>query len=337
MKRVSRKSRPTSTAEFTEALEAQDRFRSEMLGFIQDYDAIVAPVASMPAPEHGATYERENRSMFYTGPYNITGWAGRGGALRDLGGRPTDRGANSRSSVARGCGAGAGGGAGIRARRLPTPAAVSELIYRSASWMARAVRAGELSAVELVDAHLERIDEVNPALNAVVALCAERAREEARAADAAVARGDELGALHGVPFTLKDSHDTAGVVSTGGTLGRKGYVPKADSTVAARLREAGAILLGKTSCPELTQATNGNAMHARANNPYTSIARRAGPAAPARRSWRRVGRRLTSAAIRAAAFGVRRISAGSPRSSPPPGACRARGTLCPGDWSRWTG
>ena len=145
---------------------------------------------------------------------------------------------------------------------------MSELIYRSASWMARAVRAGEVSAVELVDAHLERIAEVNPALNAVVALCAERAREEARAADASVARGDELGALHGVPFTLKDSHDTAGVVSTGGTLGRKGYVPEADSTVAARLRAAGAILLGKTACPELTQATNGNAMHARANNPW---------------------------------------------------------------------
>lgn len=147
-----------------------------------------------------------------------------------------------------------------------------ELLQRSASDMARAVRAREISAAELVGAQLERIAEVNPSLNAVVELCAERARAEADAADQAVAQagshGAALGPLHGVPFTLKDSHDTAGVVSTGGTLGRKGYVPKADSTVAARLRAAGAILLGKTACPELTQAHNGNAMHPPANNPY---------------------------------------------------------------------
>ena len=67
---------PTTTAEYTEALEAQDQFRSEMLGWVQDYDAVVAPVASQPAPTHGATYEGDNRTMFYTGPYNITGWPG---------------------------------------------------------------------------------------------------------------------------------------------------------------------------------------------------------------------------------------------------------------------
>lgn len=145
---------------------------------------------------------------------------------------------------------------------------MTALIQRSASEMARLVRAGEVSAVELIEAHLERIAEVNPQLNAVVTLCAERARREAVAADAALARGDQIGPLHGVPFTLKDSHDTESVVSTGGTQGRRDHVPDADSTVAARLRAAGAILLGKTSCPELTQATNGNAMHPPANNPY---------------------------------------------------------------------
>ena len=145
---------------------------------------------------------------------------------------------------------------------------MTDLIQRSASQMARLVRAGEVSVVELVEAHLERIAEINPQLNAVVTLCAARAQREAAAADAAVARGDQLGPLHGVPFTLKDSHDTEGVVSTGGTLGRRDHVPDADSTVAARLRAAGAILLGKTSCPELTQAANGNAMHPPANNPY---------------------------------------------------------------------
>ncbi len=145
---------------------------------------------------------------------------------------------------------------------------MTELTEQSAVWMAQAVREGEISATELVNAHLARIAEVNPSLNAVAALCGERARAEAQAADRAVARGEALGPLHGTPFTLKDSHDTAEVVSTGGTLGRKSYVPAADSTVAARLRAAGAILLGKTTCPELTQATNGNAMQPPANNPY---------------------------------------------------------------------
>lgn len=145
---------------------------------------------------------------------------------------------------------------------------MTEITEQSAVWMVQAVREGEISATELVNAHLARIAEVNPSLNAVAALCGERARAEAQAADRAVARGEALGPLHGTPFTLKDSHDTAEVVSTGGTLGRKSYVPAADSTVAARLRAAGAILLGKTTCPELTQATNGNAMQPPANNPY---------------------------------------------------------------------
>ena len=146
---------------------------------------------------------------------------------------------------------------------------MDDLIYASAASIAGAIRAGEVSAREAVDAHLSRIDDVNGALNAVVQLCAERAREEAEAADAAVARGDELGALHGVPITLKDSHDTAGVVTTGGTLGRKDYVPEADSTVAARLRAAGAILIGKTNTPELTlSGETDNLVYGRSNNPH---------------------------------------------------------------------
>ena len=102
---------------------------------------------------------------------------------------------------------------------------MSEIVFASAKAMARAVREKEVSAVELVEAHLGRIEEVNPALNAVVMLAADRAREEAAEADAALARGESLGALHGVPFTLKDSIDTEGVVTTGGTMGRKDFVP----------------------------------------------------------------------------------------------------------------
>lgn len=145
---------------------------------------------------------------------------------------------------------------------------MTDLTYRSAAWMARALRNREISAAELIDAHLARIADINPTLNAVVELCADRARAEAQAADRAIAGGDKLAPLHGVPFTLKDSHDAEGVVSTGGTVGRRRHIPAADSTVAARLRAAGAILLGKTASPELTQAHNGNVMHPPANNPY---------------------------------------------------------------------
>ena len=145
----------------------------------------------------------------------------------------------------------------------------NDIIYASAKTMAQAIQDKHVSAVELVETHLARIDEVNPALNAVVQLAAERARAEAVEADAALARGESLGTLHGVPFTLKDSIDTEGVVTTGGTLGRKDYVPDADATVMARLRAAGAILLGKTNTPELTFAgETDNLVYGRTNNPF---------------------------------------------------------------------
>ncbi len=146
---------------------------------------------------------------------------------------------------------------------------MDEIIYASAKTMAQAIADKEVSAVELVEAHLERISEVNPALNAVVQLAAERARAEAADADAALARGESKGVLHGVPFTLKDSIDTEGVITTGGTLGRSEYVPEQDATVAARLRAAGGILLGKTNTPELTLAgeTN-NLVYGQTNNPF---------------------------------------------------------------------
>ena len=146
---------------------------------------------------------------------------------------------------------------------------MDDLTYASLTSIVAAIRARELSSAEVVDAHLVRIAEINPSLNAVVQLCEERARAEAEEADAAIARGDELGPLHGAPITLKDSHDTEGVVTTGGTLGRHEYLPDADSTVAARLRGAGAILLGKTNTPELTlSGETDNLVYGRTNNPW---------------------------------------------------------------------
>ena len=103
---------------------------------------------------------------------------------------------------------------------------MNSMTSATASGLARAIRSKQLSAVEVVDAHLQRIAEVNPRLNAVVALAAERARAEAADADRALARGEIKGPLHGVPVTIKDNLDTAGIVSTGGTLGRAAFVPR---------------------------------------------------------------------------------------------------------------
>ena len=144
-----------------------------------------------------------------------------------------------------------------------------DLLFSSAASIAQAIRGREVSAAETVEAHLRRIDEVNPKLNAVVQLASERAMDEARAADAALARGESLGPLHGVPITIKDSHDTEGIVSTGGTLGRKDFVPEADATAVARMRAAGAIVLGKTNTPELTLSfETDNLVYGQTNNPY---------------------------------------------------------------------
>lgn len=148
-------------------------------------------------------------------------------------------------------------------------ATADDTLFASAATIARAIREREVSAVEVAQAHLDRIDAVNPALNAVVALCAERALDEARDADAAIARGDALGPLHGVPMTVKDSHDAEGVISTGGTLGRRDFTPDADATAVARMRAAGAIVLGKTNTPELTLSfETDNLVYGRTNNPY---------------------------------------------------------------------
>jgi len=146
---------------------------------------------------------------------------------------------------------------------------LDEVTYASAVALARRIRAGQLSALDGVEAHLARIAAVNPSLNAVVQLTAETARADARAADAELARGTVRGPLHGVPMTIKDSFETAGVRSTCGTLGLASHVPTTDATVVARLKAAGAILLGKTNTPELTLAfETDNLIYGRTNNPY---------------------------------------------------------------------
>ncbi len=146
---------------------------------------------------------------------------------------------------------------------------MNDILRSSALGMARAIRAKKISAVELIQAHLERIRAVNPKLNAIVQLPAERALKEAREADDLLARGKAKGPLHGVPVTFKDAIETAGIISTGGTLGRRSFVPQEDAVVVRRLREAGAVVLGKTNCPELGWAwESDNLIYGRTNNPY---------------------------------------------------------------------
>jgi amidase len=143
-----------------------------------------------------------------------------------------------------------------------------ELHFASATWIANALRRGDISSVEIVDACLARIAQVNPAINAVVRLT-DDARERARLADTERAKGISRGPLHGIPFTLKDSVDTAGVVTTVGTIGWRDRVPTRDATVAARLKAAGGILLGKTNTPEFTWSDEtDNDVYGRTSNPY---------------------------------------------------------------------
>ncbi len=144
-----------------------------------------------------------------------------------------------------------------------------ELLFATATELAKAIREKRISSEELTSACLDQIAEVNSKLNAVVQLPAARALAEARAADRALARCEIRGPLHGVPFTLKDAIETEGVISTGGTQGRANYAPEEDATVVKRLRAAGCILLGKTNCPEFGWAwESDNLIYGRTNNPY---------------------------------------------------------------------
>jgi amidase len=146
---------------------------------------------------------------------------------------------------------------------------MKSVIYTTAHQLAVAIRRREISAADVVGQHLDRIHYHNPRLNAVVTLDAESARRRAREADEALARGEIWGPRHGVPFTLKDCLATAGMRTTAGHAPLANYVPTEDSTAAARLRAAGAILLGKTNVPPLAMSLQtDNPIFGRTNNPW---------------------------------------------------------------------
>ena len=120
---------------------------------------------------------------------------------------------------------------------------------RSATELAAGIRDKQWSSRELLDLYLDRIDRLDGPVNAVVTLDADRARTAADAADAALARGDAVGPLHGLPITIKDAIETEGIRSTGGARELSDHVPAADAPAVARLKDAGAVVFGKTNLP----------------------------------------------------------------------------------------
>jgi Asp-tRNA(Asn)/Glu-tRNA(Gln) amidotransferase A subunit family amidase len=127
---------------------------------------------------------------------------------------------------------------------------MSDLVKKSVTEMARAVREREVSPVELVEAHVERAEAVNPAINAIVLPRFDEALEEARAAERTVSIGGELGPLHGVPYTAKECIEVAGMPCCDASRIFEGNISTQDAVVVESLRDAGAILLGKTNIPE---------------------------------------------------------------------------------------
>ena len=146
---------------------------------------------------------------------------------------------------------------------------MSDLTFLSASTMAEQIRRKKLSPVELVDAHLASIENLNPRLNAFVQVDTDGAHTAAVAAETAVHRRDSLGSLHGVPISIKSSIAVAGMLNESGTRLRAGLVAEQDAVLVTRLRAAGAVILGVTNTPEYLMAwETDNLLHGRTNNPW---------------------------------------------------------------------
>ncbi len=149
------------------------------------------------------------------------------------------------------------------------PAIAEELCDRTAVELARMIRHHEVSAREVLDAHLERIDRWNPIVNAIVTRTTDLARARAAELDEALARGEEPGPLHGLPIAHKDLVDTAGIRTTYGSPIYADHVPDVDEPFVARLRAAGTVLVGKTNTPEFGAGSHTfNPVFGPTRNPY---------------------------------------------------------------------
>ena len=135
--------------------------------------------------------------------------------------------------------------------------------------MAERISRKQLSSIELVESHLARIQELNTKLNAFVQVDSDGARRQAQRADEAVRNGEKLGALHGVPISIKGSIEVAGLLCESGSKLRQGLVATHDAPLVSRLRQAGAIILGVTNSPELLMAwETDNVLYGRTNSPW---------------------------------------------------------------------
>jgi amidase len=158
---------------------------------------------------------------------------------------------------------------GASAARGAQGRSADELVFLSARELARRLRRREVSAREVIGSHLAQVERTNPTVNAIVTLTAERAIAAAHAADEALARGDAVGPLHGIPVVHKDTHETAGVRTTYGSPVYAEYVPERDELVVARLRSAGAIAIGKSNVPEFASGSHTvNPLFGATRNPY---------------------------------------------------------------------
>jgi len=145
----------------------------------------------------------------------------------------------------------------------------SELCFMRATELAEQVRLGELSAREVMEGHLQQIERINPQVNAIVTLLPDRAMESALAADEAQVRGEPLGALHGLPIAHKDLVPTKGIRTTFGSPIFKDFVPSEDALIVERIRDAGAIAIGKTNTPEFGAGSQTfNEVFGATYNPY---------------------------------------------------------------------
>jgi amidase len=143
------------------------------------------------------------------------------------------------------------------------------LVMKSAVELRRLIGSKEISPVELLEACIARIEAVDPAVNAIAATCYAQAREAAKAAERAVLNGTELGLLHGLPLGVKDIEETAGLLTTYGSPLFRDFVPEADNHLVARLRAAGAIVVGKTNVPEMAAGANTrNVVWGATGNPF---------------------------------------------------------------------
>src|SRR5690349_16284008 len=147
-----------------------------------------------------------------------------------------------------------------------------DLVARNAVELRRMIGAKEISPVELLEACIERIEIINPAVNAITATCYDDARKAAKAAERQVLDGEPLGLLHGLPLGVKDLEDTAGLLTTYGSPMSRGHVPSRDVVLVERLRAAGAILVAKTNVPELGAGANTrNVVWGATGNPFNPV------------------------------------------------------------------